>query len=387
MRILAIWPAPPLWHRDLALNVLFLRRMGHDAMLVADERFRPTQSDNRPVEFVNWNELSTDSWWRSHTFDAVILGLFGATKYSAVRAAALRNCKRVIERLDTDGVIAPMISRGAYFDAYWTHYADRGTMVQRAFAPAIAAVRTIVLSAMPSLLFRKLAAQLAAVPAVTTPLPLSAKRVQSFIRAYADVAREISFAPFAIDTSVFRFDPQVPKKNIVMTIGRWNSRQKDVGLTLNALNTFLTKHSDWNAVIIGPGLPPKRLDKGCSSRVTLAAELPPAEIASIMQEAKIYFLASRQEGASLSCSEALVMGCSIVGPANVACVAFNASANSGTVATRRAVASLTTALDREAILWRTGERDPEQIAQHWLQLHDGTIATQRYVSLFNGMQT
>jgi glycosyltransferase involved in cell wall biosynthesis len=387
MRILAIWPAAPLWHRDLALNVFFLRRMGHSAVLVADERFRPTQSDNRPIEFVNWNDLSADSWWRSHTFDAVILGLFGATKYSAVRAAALRNCKRVIERLDTDGVMAPMISRGAYFDAYWTHYADHGTILQRAFAPAIAALRMIVLSAMPSLLFGKLAAQLAAVPVVTAPLPLSAKRVQSFIRAYADVAREISFVPFAIDTSVFRFDPQFPKKNIVTTIGRWNSRQKDVGLTLKTLNAFLIEHSDWNAVIIGPGLAPKQLDRRCLSRVTLGAELLPNEIASIMQEAKIYFLASRQEGASLSCSEALVMGCSVVGPVDVACVAFNASANSGTVATRRGVASLVTALHREAILWNTGERDPQQIAHHWLQLHDGTIATQRYVNLFNRMQT
>ena len=380
MRIIAIWPAEPVWQRDLALSVRFLRELGHDATLVVDEQYLIPGEKRQSIEFVKWSELSTNEWWNARKPDGVILGLFGATRHASIRAAALRNCNRVIERLDTDGTLAPAISLVRYFDAYWTHYADAGGGIMRAVAPILAAIRTIFLAAFPGLLFRRVALELASVPMITAPLPIAATRVEHFIARYAGTDRQVDFAPFAIDSSGFRFDPSVERRKRIVTIGRWTSRQKGALLMRDVLVRFLKEYPDWEATVIGTGA--TEFDySSVSTRVSVAESLAPAQIARLLQQSRIYFLSSRQEGASLACSEALVSGCSIVGPASVACVEFDVSANSGTAATRRRPKELLDALRCEAELWNTGSRNPGEIAQHWRTIHDGDVATQRYVDL------
>jgi NAD(P)-dependent dehydrogenase (short-subunit alcohol dehydrogenase family) len=53
---------------------------------------------------------------------------------------------------------------------------------------------------------------------------------------------KIHRVPHPIQTDIFKFDPAIPKKNQIISVGRWESYQKNLPLLLKTLRTFLDKN-------------------------------------------------------------------------------------------------------------------------------------------------
>ena len=129
-RILALLPIQysdhwGFWFRDAGLVVATLREMGYDAWLVALPG--PDSAETKePVIQVPLEELARPEWWQAQKPDAVISLMWGASRYAAIRRAALTVTKRFLEKLDTDGIRSPRIWLAEYFLATCTQVADTG---------------------------------------------------------------------------------------------------------------------------------------------------------------------------------------------------------------------------------------------------------------------
>ena len=108
-------------------------------------------------------------------------------------------------------------------------------------------------------------------------------------------------------------DPAVPKKNQIISVGRWDSYQKNLSLLLKTLRKFLNQNPDWTSLVIGSGFPAK----SPHPRIAFLTFLSPTDLARYMQESKIFLSTSRYESFGLASAEASACGCAVVDPSKV----------------------------------------------------------------------
>jgi glycosyltransferase involved in cell wall biosynthesis len=114
--------------------------------------------------------------------------------------------------------------------------------------------------------------------------------------------------PHPIQTDIFKFDPAIPKKNQIISVGRWESYQKNLPLLLKTLRKFLYQNPDWTSLVFGSGLPAK----SPHPRITFLPPTKPTQLARHMQESKIFLSSSRYESFGLAAAEALACGTLVV---------------------------------------------------------------------------
>jgi glycosyltransferase involved in cell wall biosynthesis len=123
-------------------------------------------------------------------------------------------------------------------------------------------------------------------------------------RLEADPSK-IQCVPHPIQTDIFKLDPAIQKKNQIISVGRWDSFQKNLPLLLKTLRAFLDKNPAWTSLVVGSGLP----TKSPHPRITFLPSLPSLDLAHYMQESKIFLFSSRYESFGLAAAEAVACGC------------------------------------------------------------------------------
>jgi glycosyltransferase involved in cell wall biosynthesis len=154
-----------------------------------------------------------------------------------------------------------------------------------------------------------LARTLKLLPAVAVETPHATALWKSLATRLGADPSKIHCVPHSIQTDIFKFDAAIPKKNQIISVGRWESYQKNLPLLLKTLRTFLDKNPAWSSLVIGSGLP----IKSHHPRITFLPPLPPPDIARHMQESKIFLSSSRYESFGLAAAEAKACGCAVVG--------------------------------------------------------------------------
>jgi glycosyltransferase involved in cell wall biosynthesis len=348
--------------------VLTLRTMGYDAWLVAlgDET---TDTAGRPVLAVKRAELDRPEWWQTQRPDAVVLSTGSGPRYDAVRKAALSATPRVVERLDTDGVRSARLFPGPYLTRTVGALVDKGTGYGRAVLTA--AARSAVLYLFPQLLDVRMVETMRQLPALMAESPMALERIQKMFETFAGTKHRIAMIPHPVNETTLHFDG-AEKINQVITVGRWESFQKDYPMVRRILQEFLQRHPDWKAVVVGSGVPPADSHPSTNagewlSRVTFHDKLGHDELASEYNRSKIYLMASRYESFCIAAAEALCCGCSVVGSSDVPTSFYFAEMQSGRVASPRSLPAFLAAMEGEAGRWAAGERDPKSIASIYRQ--------------------
>jgi len=353
---LTIRPDQLFWHRDLGLLTKAFRDLGHEAYLVvhlatepspppaisnelahtreqpfdmssealAKEEAPPEPSEARsevgphseirnsksPILPILWpspSDIRDPLWWQSQKPDLVILGLWTRPKYDPIRLAALSATPRVIERADSDGMRTASCGPLTYAKRRFDYFRDRTYRW-----PSLLSIPASIFYSFASILATpwietRLARTLKLLPAVAVETPHATNLWKSLATRLGADPEKIHCVPHPIQTDIFKFDPAIPKKNQIISVGRWESYQKNLPLLLKTLRSFLEKNPSWTALVVGSGLPTKSLHP----QITFVSPLPPPDLARHMQESKIFFSSSRYESFGLAATEAGACGCKV----------------------------------------------------------------------------
>jgi len=318
---LTIRPDQLFWHRDLGLLTKAFRDLGHDALLVvhpagdASSKIVNLKSNiqNDPVLWVSQQDVRDPLWWQSQKPDLVILGLWTRPKYDPVRRAALSATPHVIERADSDGMRTASCGLLTYAKRRFDYFRDRTY-----HWPSLLSIPASILYSFASILATpwieaRLSPTLKLLPAVAVETPHATNLWKSLATRLRADPEKIHCVPHPIQTDIFKFDPTVPKKNQIISVGRWESYQKNLPLLLKTLCSFLNKNPTWTSLVIGSGLPAK----SPHPRITLLPPLSPSDLARQMQESKIFLSSSRYESFGLASVEASACECTVVGPSKI----------------------------------------------------------------------
>lgn len=177
--------------------------------------------------------------------------------------------------------------------------------------------------------------------------------------------------------------PLVEKRRLIVSIGRWESQyQKNTPAVVTALVEFLEQFPDYEAVIIGSGRE-KVLEllgnaQNISPRVHVVGELSHREVVDLLAEARTFFSASRFEGFSIAATEAVSLGCTIVGPP-LECFQYLALGGAcGVLSPDWTSSSLVASLITDAFRWERGDYEYVSLANHWRKTLDRQAVAAAY---------
>jgi glycosyltransferase involved in cell wall biosynthesis len=318
MKILCFTPLPygdgsGWWGRDLGLTVRAFRQLGHDAQLVCYPTTHSKDPLDRPVQLITQSQATSRDWWTQQMPDLVILGLWTRPRYDPVRRAALSATPHVIERADSDGMRTASCGLLTYAKRRFEYFRDRTFRW-----PSLLSIPASIFYSFTSILATpwteaRLARTLKLLPAVVVETPHASNLWKSLARRLGVDPSKIHCVPHPIQTDIFKFDPTIPKKNQIISVGRWDSYQKNLPLLLKTLRTFLDENPTWSSLVIGSGLPAK----SPHPQITFLSLLSPLDLACHMQQSKIFLSTSRYESFGLASVEASACGCTVIGPSKI----------------------------------------------------------------------
>jgi glycosyltransferase involved in cell wall biosynthesis len=324
---LTIRPDQLFWHRDLGLLTQAFRDLGHEAYLVvhlatepspapdsfSHSEIRNSKSPIPPVLWVSQQHVRDPLWWQFQKPDLVILGLWTRPKYDPIRRAALSATPHVIERADSDGMRTASCGPLTYASRRFDYFRDRTLHWPSPLSiPASIFYSFASILATPWIEFR-LKKTLELLPSILVETPTATVLWKSLATRLGVDPSKIHCVPHPIQTDIFKFDPAIPNKDQIISVGRWESYQKNLPLLLKTLRSFLDKNLSWTSVVIGSGLP----NKSPHPRITFLSSTAPNQLARHMQESKIFLFSSRYESFGLAAAEAAACGCAVVGPLDI----------------------------------------------------------------------
>jgi glycosyltransferase involved in cell wall biosynthesis len=309
------------WHRDLGLLTKAYRTLGHDAWLVVHPaKLRPPESKVRskagpspatrddPVIWAAPCDVLHPGWWQSHKPDLVILGLWTRPQYDSIRRAALSATPRVIERADSDGMRTASCGLLTYVKRRFDYFRDRTCRWPAFLSIPVSALYSFASILATPWMEARLARTLKLIPALAVETPAATQLWRELAAKLGADPKRIHCVPHPIQTDIFRLDPKLPKKKQVISVGRWESYQKNLPLLLKTLIPFLHQKTDWSALVVGSGLPASPPHP----RITFSPPLPAPRLSRRMQESRIFLSSSRYESFGLAAAEAALSGCRVV---------------------------------------------------------------------------
>ena len=318
MKILCFTPLPygdgsGWWGRDLGLIVRAFRQLGHDAHLVCYPTTHSKDPLDRPVQLISQSQSTSRDWWTQQMPDLVILGIWTRPKYDPIRRAALSATPHVVERADSDGMRTASCGLLTYAKRRFDYFRDRTYHWPSLLSiPASIFYSFASILATPWIEFR-LRKTLKLLPSILVETPHATNLWKSLATRLGADPEKIYCVPHPIQTDIFKFDPTIQKKNQIISVGRWESYQKNLPLLLKTLRAFLDKNPTWTSLVIGSGLPAK----SPHPRIAFLPSLSPPDLARYMQESKIFLSTSRYESFGLASAEASACGCTVVGPSKI----------------------------------------------------------------------
>ena len=381
MKILCFTPLPygdgsSWWGRDLGLTVRAFRQLGHDAQLVCYPTTHSKDPLDRPVQLITQSQSTSRDWWIQESPDLILLGLWSQSKYKPIRTAALSSNALVIERCDGDGFRLPSCGHRQFWKNTISAQIDARPHCPIALAAILGGGKAGLFEIFAPYFESRLAATLAMVPLFLSETPLSTRSLQSLATRIKSNPSRFQHVPHPIDENVFSYAGEL-KKNTVIAVGRWSSWQKDWPLTRRALESFLNRNPNYEAVVFGSGLSVGRIGERLFSR----GVCPQEEISKRLREAKILFFASRYEGSMLAGGEALLSGCTVIGPKTTPCSSYFASFFGGPTLPERAASALAYALEAEAQAWSQCRRDPHKISEDARHQMGSLVIAQKILTL------
>lgn len=336
------------------------RRLGHDAALITTA-FSAEGVDYAEV-VPDTAALHDSTFWSKQAADLVVLPTW--LGMPELLASIRPHTHRLVALTDSDGYIGARVHPRQLLKRMWSFHSTLSLRLRSAFwwarqylgdyrrtdAPVLAAAslcdRQVVFS-----------------PAAKANL----SRFYSF-HGRPEMNNRIQVVPYPVDEA-FEHEPvSLDRDDVFVAIGRWWDAQKAAGLLSAGVARYLSHGGKGHFVLLGTGGDEtfRSLLEANAARVEYRGTVPPKEVAVLLGRAKVLLSTSRWESGPIVAAEALLRGCSLVGPEDIP--GFAQMCDGGTCGTtfrHRSAAAVADALKSEADSWTTGRRQPTTIAARW----------------------
>jgi glycosyltransferase involved in cell wall biosynthesis len=309
-----------------------------------------------PVIEAPRENLEKEKFFEEIDCEAFIFYTWLSIRFNRLIETAKNSGKRVIIKLDSDGRFGyPILIsrlRGFSHIKNLREFIDYFSWVFRYMA-------------FGTFLFEKKIKQLYIADKVIIESPQALVNLFAFLSYHKkldlSVLDKCCVIPNPVDKAFIR--PPGNKENIILCSGDWENRAKNRKNLFKLIKKFLEIKEDWQFVIIGNGS--NYFSSLSNGRVIIKNEISHSEIINYFSRAKIFLLPSFWEGFSISASEAVCSGCSIVG-APLECL-FYLSNNgfSGTISYDFNYKSLLSALLIDIYKWENGIYNAQLISDYW----------------------
>jgi hypothetical protein len=183
-----------------------------------------------------------------------------------------------------------------------------------------------------------------------------------------ELARRLTVAPYPVEPDFETAPISSERADQILAIGRWADPQKAGGVLAAAIGAFIRGGGRARVLLVGSG--------GETMFAPLTIRFPgqveylgvalPDRVRELLDQSRVLICTSWWESGPIVATEALLRGCSLVGPASIPTFRqYCSEGGCGTVYHRASPRFIAAALQDELRAWETGNRDPHDIAASW----------------------
>ena len=374
------WEGEAFWDRDGGLLCKGFRNLGLDSRFVA--LGSPCVRSDRPLILATEDQMRSTDYWSQYDLEGVVLYSWALPRYTPILRAIKSTGAKVILPMDGDGIRSAREWFARVLMANHVYARMDKRLLPLPFAIAKTFASLIKSRQQPAL------EHMSEVDFMLAQSPLAVQRFTRFLVGMGRpdlVAKMVMMEHPVPDRMVY--DPAIQKQPLIVAVGSWQRLVKGAPLLMKSLGAALARVPGYRARVIGGGeilLRRLALDfpELVRSRIEIMGPLANADVTRHCQEAQIILNTSYTEGFTLAVAEALCCGCSAVGSADLSCMNYFSSNDSGTLATRRNVGFFQDALCAEMAAWSAGRRDPAMISEIWMKRLHVTEVARRVLRLF-----
>jgi glycosyltransferase involved in cell wall biosynthesis len=351
--------------RDSGLCCRALQQLGAEAKVVMLE---PAWDDEPDVMRVAYERLEDPRFWRERNVDAVILYSWAKPIHTAIAEAIHDSGTKLYLNMDTGGLISPFVEPCAYSQAIWRAELQKHGVLR-------GAVRTVFRIAGSCVRLDRHFSRLrhmAAADVIGVVSPVGAERIRKYARFFGrkDVAQKVFFVSHPIDSKL-HYDGSLKAPSVIV-IGRWDDSVKQPQVMMDVAVHVLRQHPAVRFSIVGKEAMKCAMEvvervPHAKDRIAGHERLEHDELSRLMSKTQVSLCTSRSEGFHTVSAEALMCGCSVVGPRAPGLASlpyFVDEGRSGRLCKNTSEA-LSNAVLEELDAWAAGDRDAGEIARIW----------------------
>jgi glycosyltransferase involved in cell wall biosynthesis len=351
-------------NKDPGQLVVGFRDLGHHAEIVTVSENAPASSESTvTVRRIKPQETNDASFWAATPYDLVICYTWLRKQYLPMLIALRLAGKRTVVKCDSDGRYTyPVYPR-------WGQ-AIVPTVSVAAFKILL---RKLIRRAFSTSYLRGLVAQVEASNGLIIESPGAYSNLTTIL-AHAgrgDLSKNLYPIPNPVEKTLLTRDVGA-KDKIVLAVGDWTrlvgeSYQKNTNCMAAAVSMFLAAEQEYQVIVTGrvAGTEFAGLDLSLRKRLSVRGEVPHSEVIELMNRAQVLLIPSMVEGFSIAASEAVCMGCSIVGTPLESLIYLAKGGFGGTLSHDFGPNAVLGALLADVNRWNREEYDANVISRFW----------------------
>ena len=320
-------------------------------------------------------QMQEAAWWKQWNVDGTMLSSWALPGYEPIARAIKNAGLKLILTLDNEGLLSPHVWPGRYLQ--YKYFLEKE---QEKWFPAGGALLKTAARCF-RMCHAGMIRHLEHADLIVLGTPLGMQRYGRYLLAMkrADLIGRLRCVPYAV-VKEMTCQPAIPRKNVIIAVGRWQIGFKNTPLLMRILERVLSEQPQYSARILGSGSEVVRklaqnIKADCRSRIDIVGRVDHAKLPAFYGESRIFLCTSRFETFMIAAAEALCCGCSVVGDARIASMPYFTGLASGTTSCDSSLDNFRDALMAEIHAWQTGDRDPVQISQAWqARLHPDRVA-------------
>jgi glycosyl transferase family 1 len=199
--------------------------------------------------------------------------------------------------------------------------------------------------------------------------PGARSNLRRFFEYHHEPAGErVAVAVYPVDEAFEREPVATKRAKRIVAIGRWEDAQKAPVFLARGLARYLREGGSMSVTILGSNGEGsfRHLREEFGDRVQYRSVVSSSEVAALLGDSRVLVSSSRWESGPIVACEALLRGCSLVGPASIPSFhLFCREHGCGSLFRLRSTRAFASALVAEERAWESGRRDPRAIADQW----------------------